>query len=346
MRAMATVRQIGNVRPIPDADAIEVADVDGWQVVIKKGEFHPGDSVVYCEIDSWIPTSLAPFLSKEKDPREYNGVKGERLRTVRLRKQLSQGLVLPFEVLALKCAQAVDAAHKFALGEDVSEILGIQKWEPPVDVAPQLAGDQKGSFPSCIPKTDQERVQNIVNLLRFYQVNQIAFEVTEKLEGSSMTVYRLGGEFGVCSRNVDLKETEGNTFWDTARKLNIEDCLHRAGWDNIALQGELIGPGIQGNIYNLSKHEFRVFDIYDVAAGEYLPPYVRQCVVGSLSLPHVPIISSSFSMKHSLEELLEMANGYSDLNPKTLREGLVFKGVHSPNSFKVISNNYLLKKKD
>jgi RNA ligase (TIGR02306 family) len=97
MRKMATIRVIDAINPIPDADAIEVATVGGWRVVVKRGEFTVGDLAVYCEIDSWIPTELAPFLSKGKEPRVYEGIKGERLRTVSLRKTVSQGLLLPLK---------------------------------------------------------------------------------------------------------------------------------------------------------------------------------------------------------------------------------------------------------
>ena len=116
MRKMATVRVIDSILPIPDADSIECAVIGGWKVVTKKGEYQPGDLAVYCEIDSWIPHELAPFLSKG-EPKEYNGVKGERLRTVRLRKQLSQGLLLPYSILGMIGSE----------GDDVSEFLNIQK---------------------------------------------------------------------------------------------------------------------------------------------------------------------------------------------------------------------------
>lgn len=150
MRKMATIRRIDEIRPIEGADAIECAVVGGWTVVVKRGEFQPGDTAVYCEIDSWIPHEVAPFLSKGQEPREYNGIRGERLRTVRLRGQLSQGLLLkPADVMDAK------AFTLAGMGGDVSELLNIQKWEAPIPA--QLAGDVKGAFPSFIPKTDQER---------------------------------------------------------------------------------------------------------------------------------------------------------------------------------------------
>ena len=327
MRKMATVRVIDSIFPIPDADAIECAVVDGWKVVTKKGEYKPGDLAVYCEIDSWIPNELAPFLSKG-EPKEYNGIKGERLRTVRLRKQLSQGLLMPYSVVGSLWGE----------GDDVSELLNIQKWEAPVN--PQLAGQVKGDFPSRIPKTDQERVQNLSKELEQY-ADQV-FEVTEKLEGSSMTCYMINGEFGVCSRNMDLKRDENNTFWRVAIEQSIENKMRTLASDNYAIQGELIGPGIQGNIYNLNKHTFRVFDIYDIDAGEYVFPETRHQIVEALGLTHVPLIGF-LAIQANMDYLLETAEGKSLLNDKQEREGLVYKAAQGQFSFKAISNKYLLK---
>ena len=327
MRKMATVRRIDAINPIPDADSIECAVIGGWKVVTKKGEYQAGDLAVYCEIDSWIPNELAPFLSKG-EPKEYNGIKGERLRTVRLRKQLSQGLLLPYSILGRIGAE----------DEDVSEELNIQKWEAPVN--PQLAGQVKGNFPSRIPKTDQERVQNLSKELEQY-AGQV-FEVTEKLEGSSMTCYMIDGEFGVCSRNMDLKRDENNTFWRVAIEQGIENKMRTLASDNYAIQGELIGPGIQGNIYNLNKHTFRVFDIYDIDAGEYVFPETRHQIVEALGLTHVPLIGF-LAIQANMDYLLETAEGKSLLNDKQEREGLVYKSAQGQFSFKAISNKYLLK---
>lgn len=327
MRKMATVRVIDSILPIPDADSIECAVIGGWKVVTKKGEYRPGDLAVYCEIDSWIPHELAPFLSKG-EPKEYNGVKGERLRTVRLRKQLSQGLLLPYSVVGSLWGE----------GDDVSELLNIQKWEAPVN--PQLAGQVKGDFPSVIPKTNQERIQNLKHDLP--SLDGEVFEVTEKLEGSSMTCYLINGEFGVCSRNMDLKRDENNTFWKVAIEQGIENKMRTLASDNYAIQGELIGPGIQGNIYNLNKHAFRVFDIYDIDAGEYVFPTTRHQIVEALELTHAPLMGF-LAIQANMDYLLEFAEGKSLLNEKQEREGLVYKAVSSTYSFKVISNRYLLK---
>ena len=328
MRKLASIRKIASIRPIPEADAIECVTVDGWDVVTKKGEFSVGDLVVYLEIDSWVPTELAPFLSKGKEPREFNGVKGERLRTVKLRGQLSQGLLLPYATLG-RIAQE---------GEEVTEELGIQKWERPIN--PQLAGLAKGNFPSFIPKTDQERIQNIKHVLEDpYE----RYEVTIKLDGSSFTAYHRDGEVGVCSRNLELKPSDDNAFWRVARKYGVLELLAARG--NYAIQGELIGPGIQGNQEKLEDLEMYVFDVFDIDAQSYLTAEKRYNFLLDTKLQHVPIIYPHTAIPQTLEKVLAMAEGPS-LNPKANREGLVFKSTRNPQlSFKAISNSWLLKEK-
>lgn len=342
MRKMATVRQILAVDPIPNADAIEVATVGGWRVVIQKGEYQPGDLAIYCEIDSWIPTELAPFLSKGKESREFNGVKGERLRTVKLRGQLSQGLLLPLTVMNPRMAELQDHLHN-AEGFDCSEWLNIQRWEMPVSA--QLAGEVRGNLPTVIPKTDQERVQNLAKEIAAAAAEGQQFEVTEKLEGSSMTCYLIDGEFGVCSRNLDLKQTDTNTLWTTAVAEDIQAKMRKfhPAW-NYAVQGELVGPGIQGNIYRLAKPAFYVYDVYDIDQGEYLRPYERTSMCIATGLNHVPVIIAGKDLgAGTVDELLTWAEGASALDEQQEREGIVFKAENSGFSFKAISNRYLLK---
>ena len=342
MRKMATIRKIDELRPIEGADAIECAVIGGWTAVVKKGEFNVGELAVYLEIDSWVPTSLAPFLSKGKEPREYNGVKGERLRTVKLRGQLSQGLLLPITVLAVKTDSGnyLGDWDQFE-GHDVSERLGIQKWEMPMNA--QLAGMARGNFPSEIPKTDQERVQNMKLEIAHAAANGLQFEVTEKLEGSSMTVYLIDNQFGVCSRNLDLKETEDNTFWQVARRDGIEEKMRAVPTgSDFAIQGELIGPGIQGNIYKLTQPEFRVFDVYNISGGFYMNPAPRRELIKSMGLLHVPVIWNTWELSE-VDAILAQAEGRAWLNGNQEREGIVYKQVEGGMTFKAISNKYLLK---
>lgn len=333
MRKLSTIRRIDSIDPIPDADAIEVATVGGWRVVVKKGEFAVGDLAVYCEIDSWIPNAIAPFLSKG-EPKEYNGVKGERLRTIRLRGQLSQGLLLPRLVV-------LDKIGEICEGMDVTDLLGIQKFEPPIPA--QLAGEVRGMFPSVVPKTEQERVQNLSAELATWQ--GFEFEVTEKLDGTSCTFYLdADGELHACSRNLDLKYNPDNTFWKIAEQSNIAANMIAEGLKNFAIQGEIIGEGIQGNKYKLVGQKFFVFDIYNVELGKYLTSKERILLCNVLGLTHTPVIDSVFVMTHEVGALLNLAEGTSVLNSKTEREGLVFKCIQDPSiHFKAISNKFLLK---
>jgi RNA ligase (TIGR02306 family) len=346
MRKMATIRVIDGIAPIEGADAIEIAVVGGWKVVVKKGEFAVGDMAVYLEIDSWVPTELAPFLSKGKEPREFEGIKGERLRTVKLRGQLSQGLLLPVEVDNDQFGAVVHLVkgnYCVEEGMDVSELLNIVKWERPMNA--QLAGMAKGNFPSLIPKTDQERVQNLVKEIAA-SVN-LQFEVTEKLEGSSMTCYLIDGVFGVCSRNLDLKETADNTFWQVARREQIEEKMRATGEGDWSIQGELIGPGIQGNIYKLTQPEFRVFDVYNIQAGDYLKPEYRRALIDRMGLLHVPVLLVDKDLGvGSVDEILQWADGASKIGVGPLREGIVFKQVDGGMTFKAISNRYLMSERD
>ena len=342
MRKLATIRKIDSIRPIPDADAIECAVVGGWTVVIKKGDFKAGDLATYVEIDSWIPTELAPFLSKGKEPREYNGVRGERLRSVKLRGQLSQGLLLDRFV-------ALDKVGEIHEGMDVSDLLNIVKYEPPVPAC--LAGKARGGFPSFIPRTDQERIQNLtIEHAEWVSPGfpiMPTWEVTEKLDGSSMTVYVNEQDQGVCSRNLNLYDTEGNTLWQVAHRDQIITALQDSQ-RNLAIQGELIGEGIQGNHYKIKGQSFYVFDIYDIDKGLYLTPKERRDFCEFHELLHVPVIdtASHLSLGETIEGLLKHAEGKSRLNPQTDREGLVFKCNEKQESFKTIANSYLLKHGD
>ena len=339
MRKLATIRKIDDLRPIEGADAIECAIVGGWKVVAQKGLYNVGDLAVYFEIDSWIPHELAPFLSKGKEPREFEGIKGERLKTIKLRGQLSQGLLMPLD-------EVVSLSDNWVDGDDVTETLGIKKWEKPINA--QLAGVCRGNFPSLIPKTDQERVQNLKKEIE--AARGMVFEVTEKLEGSSMTVYLKDNgegvqEFGVCSRNMDLKRDENNSFWKVAIEQDLENKMRFS--TDFAIQGELIGPGVQGNIYKLNKLEFHVYDIYDIKEGAYMNPADRRDIIERLGLNHVPVLTTEFVLGEddTIDALLGKAEGKSVL-ADTEREGIVFKQVDGGMTFKAISNKYLLKSGD
>lgn len=333
-RKMATIRVIDAIDSIEGADQIELAVVGGWKVVVKKGEYLPQDEVIYCELDSWIPSTVAPFLTKAGHfPKTYLGVEGERLRTVKLRGQISQGLILPIALLEGK---------PVAEGEDVSELLGIVKWEAPAEM---IHAQAKGTFPSFIPKTDQERIQNLGKSLSTWQTDGSVWEVSEKMDGSSMTVFVSDGVRGVCSRNLELKEDGGNTFWAVAHKQALFDAVECWGGD-LALQGELCGPGIQGNPYGLTEPQFFLYNVYDIKTRCYFLPYLRNEFVDSTKVLAVPLIGYRSLEGVGMADLLELADGKSCVGTKPVREGLVFKHRSSEQSFKVISNKWLLKAKN
>lgn len=348
-RKLATVRKIAALTPIPDADKIEVATVDGWNVVCQKGLYEVGDLATYFEIDSFIPTAIAPFLTKDGHfPKTFEGVEGERLKTVRLRKQLSQGLLIPLAEI-VRVVSSFGGVDELEEGMDLTEVLGILKWEAPISA--QLAGTVKGNFPTAVPKTDQERIQNLTRAFEQWKEKDYTWTVTEKLEGSSDTMYLpLNPEdpFEVCSRNLSLKESETNTFWAVAKRYDVEARMRDLGMYGIALQGELIGEGIQGNIYGLKGQDVRIYHVYDVKAGKNLPLGDRLAICDKLGLPHVPVINPSLRLSRTdtIKFLLEYAEGASQLNAKQEREGLVFECNEDTDiSWKAISNKYLEKQK-
>lgn len=331
-RKLTTIRQIQEIKPIPGADLICAYRVDDWWVVDKVGQYNVGDYAIYVEADAWVPTALAPFLSKGKNPRQYHGVAGEKLRTVRLKKQLSQGLLLPLSTIR-DC--------------DLSELMGVQLWEE--EIPANLAGQMEGSFPSYIPKTDQERCQNI-GLIIFGDRIDDEYEVTLKMDGSSCTLFDSPSReaTGVCSRNWQLKVNEanaGNTFVQLYNTLY--PALSAIGYD-VAIQGEAMGPGIQGNRERLTATQFFMYSCYLIAEQRQATPDERKEILAALrqhvAVEHVPVITERTTLKAlgitNMQELLDFAVRPSLNNP--VAEGLVFKS-HNPDgfSFKAISNVYL-----
>ena len=230
-------------------------------------------------------------------------------------------------------------------GMDVTELLGIQKWEAPIPA--QLAGEIKGVFPGFIPKTDQERIQNLSAELEIWKEKNYTWEVTEKLDGSSMTVYVRNGDAGVCSRNLELRQGESNSLWRVAIREQLIEKLKSTGL-NLALQGELVGEGIQGNRYGFSGQKFFVFDVYDIDAGRYYTPAMRQKLCKELNIDHVPVIGVERKLTfETVQSLLALAEGKNEYGTRSCeREGLVFKCVETEASFKSISNKFLLKTGD
>jgi len=243
-------------------------------------------------------------------------------------------------------SESILGDNKTPLGFDLTKLLGIQKYEPPIPAC--LAGEMRGGFPGFIQKTDQERIQNLS--AEFEDIQKAQWEITEKLDGASMTVYVNGDDEGVCSRNINLRETDGNTFWKTARKLELLEKLKALGRD-LAVQGELVGEGIQGNPYKTKGQRFWLFDVYDIKESKYLAQSERIQIASALDVPHAPIISFCYSLLNpenpngSMDALIKAADDESILTAGVKREGLVFKTLDGSRSFKVISNAWLLKEK-
>ena len=338
-RKLATVRRIKEILPIEGADRIELAVVDGWKVVVAKDVQHKvGDLVIYCEIDSFLPIREEFEFLRKSSFKKMGDQEGFRLRTAKMKGQISQGLILPIFVLNPPDTNIYVQPFE---GLDVTEMLDIVKYEPPIPA--NLAGKVKGLFPSFLIKTDEERVQNIAveySALCFQSKHQ--FYVTEKLDGSSATFYINNGEFGVCSRNLELLETENNSFWKVARELKLEENL-RALEKNICLQGELIGEGIQGNPYGIKGQTIRFFSVYQIDSRTRLGIKDLEDICFMIGLQTVPILESNFLLPNTIEEMLQYAEGKSALNPKTEREGVVVRSLDGTISFKAISNKFLLK---
>lgn len=338
-RKLARIVRVDDVVAIAGADAIEAAKVGGWAVVVKKNEFKVGELAVYFEIDSFLPQGNPAWqFLVDKSSKTFNGIKGHVLRSIKLRGQVSQGLLLGVDVLR--------AAG--ALGADVSEVLGVVKYEAPVPA--ELAGIARGMFPSQVSKTDQERMQNLADELSDWNLDaQLTWEITEKLEGSSCTFAWLEQDLHVCTRNVDLMDTPGNSLWRLAKELDIAAKFAQFYANRrLALQGEIVGFGVQGNIYSLRAQKFYLFDIYDVDQKRYLNPPERHAMAHQMGVEQVPVVEAAYRLpggdiSQVMGALLSLADGASVLKTEQLREGLVFKANEKPWSFKVVSNKYLLK---
>lgn len=321
MRKLASIQRIKKIAPIDGADAIVKATVLGWQVVVKRGEFNEGDLCVYVEIDSVLP---------EKPAFEFLRSKAFRIRTIRLRGQISQGICFPLSILPID--------REIKEGMDATELLGIKKYEMPIP--PSLAGVMKSGFPSFIPKTDEERVQVVEDLL--LQHKGRACYITEKLDGTSITFYIKDGAFGVCSRNMELMDGD-NLYWNAARQLNIEARLRSVG-KNIALQGELVGEGIQGNKLKINGRKVYFFSLFWIDNYRYASFYELKELLEALGLSMVPVVSTCYQLNADVPEILSMAQMQSALYSAAMAEGVVVRSIDGEHiSFKAINNNFLLK---
>ena len=374
MRNLASIQTIIDLQPIPGADRIECATILGWEVVCKKGDFKVGDKVCYLEIDSIVP-DLPCF--------EFLRPKKHRIRTCKLRGQISQGIAFPLSILQdvnpgltpfdLACLK---------VDQDVTTELKITKYDPDAgqDVLPEqvkkswianriqylkwrlfgIKPVKRGTFPSFVPKTDETRVQNMSRSLERMEGHSVYF--SEKIEGQSFSFIsrRTGNwfsklfgsdyQFLACSRNMTVFDSNEDSDYNhqsaqVAERYGIRAGLKRMN-RNLAIQGELIGGRIQCNIYKLPELDFRVFLCYDIDKQQYLPYSEMVEVTRQLGLLTVPILDDAAVIKNDIRYYVELSKGKSKINPSVEREGCVVRSMTENFSFKSINPNYLLNQKD
>eukprot|EP00741_Cyanophora_paradoxa_P024530 tig00000269_g23684.t1 len=393
-RPLAYVSRILDLQPIPGADAIEVATILGWKVVVKKGRYSVGDPCIYAEIDSILPpwpTFTADGLERAK----------YRIKTIKLRGQISQGYCVPIQALEdhpgrrlrveARAAEGADPAAivegtgeriELTQGRDVTELLCITKYEPEAVRIPCTAFGPDGvvpfaAFPSFLHKTDQTRIQNMPWLPTEYP--DVEFECSEKVDGTSITMFWRDGEFGVCTRNyrvkdeilreaegADLAALSGQRFQTHVAATHVAARAAMRGRlgalkRNIALQGELLGPGIAKNPYKFSETRWLIFDAWLIDEARYATAGERGEILASLGVRDavkegkgdlvaaVPVISANSTLAgRTVEGILEEAEGKSALCASAIREGFVFKSRQLINgkviSFKAISRAFELAK--
>lgn len=396
MRKLASIAKVATSVPHENADRLSVVTLEGkaWKIVTGRDEFRPGDLVVYFEIDSYLPADDARYgFLAERCLKKFCLKSGEvvdqgiRIRTVKLRGVVSQGLVMPLDRFPEVTDQIVnlpvdgkegmdaflsppgpDGVRRLeeVVGHDVTDILRVRHYDEIAEaLRPVIAGrpvpsDAMGPFPTAfIPKTDEERIQNLADW--FDTMKGETFEVTEKNDGMSVTAFyspTIDPErpFGVCSRNLRLREETQNgevpTPWRVMRKLMAEDriaAMCRDHGSQFALQGELVGPGINGNRDLYADYEWHVFRIWDIVNQRFVDP--RQAVEMTIAygFEYVPVIGyvRPFDEFGSVDEILKYAEGVTTKHGRE-REGLVFKRVGGPCmvSFKAVSNRYLLGQRD
>lgn len=343
MRKLAHIEKVTNIRPIEGADKIEQVNILGWNVVIKKDEFKEGDLCVYIEIDSICP---------ETEYFEFLRSRNFKVKTIKLKGVISQGLVVPMSILP---------KGSYNEGDDVTDILGITKHDDseiisfpnrPVKKYKWLKRlwykifhkkKKTSTFPSWVKKTDETRIQNMPHVLQ----DKGAFSVTEKVDGCSATFTLrkklFGYEYLVCSRN--RVADKDSVYTEISNKNNMKEVLkglfrHLGCKKHITIQGEIIGPKIQGNKYNLSKNDFYAFNL--ITDGKLCSSAFAKVELNANNIKFVPVLNYVFRLPDTVDELVKIADGQSELYD-TPREGLVVRNGQT--SFKVISIEFLLKHK-
>jgi len=341
-RKLASIQRVLAVEPIANADAIELARINGWQCVVKKGEFTPGDHGLFLEIDA-VPPDIEVFRflwqrkpkGGEATPEIVPRPDKFRVRTMKLRGMLSQGVLLPLNDFDFPSVSE---------GEDMTAVLGVTKYEPPV---PAGMGDFRAHFPAFLPKTDEMRVQSVPEVLD--ELRGLPYVATLKYDGTSATfcIDPRDEQFHACGRNISIREGE-NLYWRIARKYDLEAVLRRSS--QLAVQGEICGPGVQKNRLGLKEVSLFVFNVYDIGKARYLDHDDARQWLEENGLTPVEVMEIGESFAHSQDSLLQLAEGkYPGTSNE--REGIVIRprretfsaALGGRLSFKAISNRFLLK---
>lgn len=356
MAKTASIKRVDAIIAMENSDNLELVIIGGWQSIALKNQFQEGELVVYVENDLLLPIREEyEFLRKSSYRKMWDGTEGFRLKTIRLRGELSQGLVLKLDVAVAATPQQHGEMEFWEEGDDVTELLGIVPWETPPPGVYQGQGkgalpqNALGPFPDWLPKTDEERIQNCWNILP----KNIEYVETEKLHGTSATYFLKDGVFGICSRNLNLKPEEGGLYTEMSNELGIEEKL-RDYVDNskygFAIQGEIIGEGINKNYNHIERRQFFVFNVFDEQENGYLSHEDAKAVTeGDLYLTYVPVINEHYKLPATCAQALLDVEGPSTVGKQPIREGSVIR--HSLPygrriSAKLVSNLYLLKEKD
>lgn len=338
-RKLASVQYVHHITQIEGADRIECVHVLGWQCVANKGQFKVGDHCVYMEVDSFLPVcEQFEFLRSNSFKKSEILGEGFRLKTLSFRGQISQGLVQPLSILP---------EGNYELGDDVTALLGIKKWE--VEERVTNSGIVVGGFPDGIPKTDELRVQSYPELIEEFRAVK-GYYISTKMDGTSVTMYWKDGHFGICGRNYEYADDDKCTMWKYAHENGIPERVAENNLPNIAIQGEFCGAGIQKNRLKLVKPEWYVFTMIDLDTHKRLSLAKMRELCELLKIKMVPVEEEKDVFEYdSVDVLLERAKGKyaSGLN----KEGIVIrpiepvyaKTIEGPLSMKVLNNDYLLK---
>lgn len=372
-RKLASIQRVESLRAIEGADKIECAQVLGWEVVVRKGELKVGGLCCFVEIDSVLP---------EKPWSEFMRDRRFRVRTIKLRKQVSQGLVFPL-------AEIPELAAKHGIGlcldDDVTELLGITKYDPEaarekVSTTPRrkigvvrrflmryrwyrwvdrkIWRSEVRGWPQFIPHTDEERIQNVPWLLLPPGDPERTYYVTEKLDGQSASYAvvwrktwtgRMRSGFYVCSRRMYLPTVYPCNWWRIAERYSIRRHLEEIG-ENICIQGEIVGPGVQGNKYKFDDLRLFVFNAWDIDQQRYYAYREIVELCADLAFDMVPVLDEGRrTLPESVAVAVEGAKGTTRVVDRiVLREGVVWRSEQlvnsrAPLSFKVVNPDFLLK---